>query len=567
MNFLMSVAVIGAFVLGEFEEGAMVIFLFAVANLLEAHSVDRSTRAIRNLMETSPETAQVRRDGVEYEIGLEDIQVGDVVLVRPGKRIPVDGVVDEGRSAVDESSITGESRPVRKESGSEVYAGAINISGLLVLRALRMASDSTIARLNRLVEEAREQKAPIEQFVDTFSRYYTPLVVAGAVLVAALPPVVFAEAWEPWFYRSLVLLVIACPCALVISTPVTMVSGLTRAARSGVLLKGSAFLEAVSRVKVFAFDKTGTITQANPSVLEVVTLTSGSDTDLLRIAASVEAHVQHPIAAAIVAHALSRNISLDPVESLEEISGRGVKGVLNGVTYYVGSHALLESVGLCDSKVHELLDRIEKDGQTAVLVGAESGILGVFTVSDTIRPETYAALKELQVRFGRKLAMLTGDNHRTAAAVAKRLGISDVRAELLPGEKLESIRDLRKTHGTVAMVGDGVNDAPSLALATVGIAVGTGGNDIALEAADIALVSDNLSKIPYLVRLSRFALSVSKQNIALAIGIKAAFLTLAIHGLATLWMAVFADMGTSLLVILNGLRVLRTRDADRGAPE
>jgi len=559
MNFLMTIAVVGAFLLGKFEEGAMVVFLFSVANLLEAYSMDRSSRAVKALMDLSPRKALVRRDGDDREVDVEDVRVGELVVAKPGARIPVDGVVTQGESSVDESTVTGESSAVRKEPGSEVLSGTLNLTGFLLLEASRLASESTVARIAKLVESARNRKAPIERFVDVFSKYYTPLVVLAAILLAIVPPLVMEAAWRPWIYRALVMLVIACPCALVISTPVTMVSGLTRAARSGILVKGSAFLEAIAKIKVFALDKTGTITRTDPRVLEVFAFPPEDERRLLEITSSIEARSQHPIAEAIVDFARQRGVGAGPVETLQEVSGRGVKGVLGGRTYYIGSHALLESVGMCDEKMHGLLARIEKEGQTAVLVGSEGRLIGILTVSDTIRPETRSAVREMKNRYRLRLVMLTGDNHRTANAVAQSVGIDDVRAELLPEDKLDSIRSLKEAYGSVAMVGDGVNDAPALALSTVGIAVGTGANDVALEAGDIALVADDLSGLPYLVRLSKSVLSITKQNIFLAIAIKAVFLALAAQGLATLWMAVFADMGTSLLVIFNGLRVLRVR--------
>jgi len=558
MNFLMSLATVGAAILGEWLEGATVIFLFAVAELLESYSLERARQAIRALMELTPKMALVRRNGQQSSLPVEEVRIGDEVLVKPGQKIPVDGVVLEGASSVNQASITGESLPVDKGPGDPVFAGTVNHEGALVVRTTKLAQDTTLARIIHRVEEAQAHRAPSQRFVDRFARIYTPAVVSAALVLAVLPPLVLGAAFSTWFYRALVLLVTACPCALVISTPVTIISGLTAAARRGVLIKGGVHLENAARLRVIAFDKTGTLTQGVPRVVEVIAVDAQSADEVLRLAAALEARSEHPLAKAISAHARARGLSSESVEEFQSLPGRGAKARVNGETYFVGNHRLFEEKGLCSPEIDRRLEALEREGKTAVLLGREGKVLGVITLADEIRKESFDSLPRLRGLGIAKIVLLTGDNRGTAEAIARRLGIEEFHAELLPEDKLAVVRHLADRYGKVAMVGDGVNDAPALAAATLGIAMGTAGTDQALETADVALMADDLTKLPLVIHLSRRTMRIIKQNIAFSILVKGTFVALAPLGLATLWMAVGADMGASLLVIVNGLRLLRS---------
>jgi Cd2+/Zn2+-exporting ATPase len=557
MNFLMTVAVIGAAAIGAWNEGAVVIFLFSVAHLLEAYSLDRARNSIRKLMDLSPKLALVRRNGQEISIPVEDVQLGDTIIIKPGGSIPLDGVIIVGNSSVDQAAITGESMPVDKQPGDEVFAGTLNHQGALEVTATRLSDDTELAKIIHLVEEAQSQRAPSQQFVDRFAKYYTPLVVGGAVLVAVLPPALFSASFTVWFYRALVMLVIACPCALVISTPVTIVSGLARAAWGNVLIKGGVYLEGIGQVKCIALDKTGTLTTGQPVVAEIVTLNGTEKAQLLSIAGALESRSEHPLAAAILKYISNKGIQEAQLENFESLPGKGVKGRIDGTEYYLGSHGMFEALGICDEKVHDALASIENSHQTAILVGKREYLLGIFAITDDIREGAQKVIGALKENGVAHTVMLTGDNARTAQAIGQKLGIDEIRANLLPEDKVRILKELREKYRTVAMVGDGVNDAPALAVATMGIAMGTAGTDAALETADIALMADDLTRLPFIVNLSRHTVRIIKQNIVLAITIKAVFLALAIPGYATLWMAVFADMGASLLVIFNGLRMLK----------
>jgi Cd2+/Zn2+-exporting ATPase len=563
MNFLMSIAVIGAIAIGEWPEAAVVIFLFALAELIETLSLERAKNAIRSLMAMTPETATVRLDSGEWrEVAAAEVQVGQTARVRPGERIPLDGVVTAGGSSVNQAPITGESMPVMKAAGDPVFAGTLNERGMLEFRVTANKGHTTLDRIIRSVQEAQGQRAPTQRFVDQFARYYTPAVVVFAVLVAAVPPLMFGAAFEPWFYKALVMLVIACPCALVISTPVTVVSGLAAAARLGLLVKGGVHLENGRLVKVVALDKTGTLTHGRPVVTDVISLVERSSDALLQLAASVDAHSEHPIAVAITSawqtpsdvNAVHR--SLLPVTSFESITGRGAKAVIEGQLYHVGNHRLCEELGVCGLHVEEVLRRLEGEGKTAVILSTESAPLCVIGVADTVRGHSAEAIRQLHA-LGVASVMLTGDNQTTATAIATQVGIDDARGNLLPEDKLAVIDELISRFGQVGMVGDGINDAPALAKASIGFAMGAAGTDTAIETADVALMDDDLRKLPHFIRLSRDTFRVLRQNIALAIGIKAIFFILALAGKATLWMAVFADMGASLIVVFNGMRLLR----------
>lgn len=558
MNVLMCLAVIGAAAIGDWLEGATVVVLFSLANLLESRSLDRARRAIKALMDLSPPVARVLRDRVETPMAAGEVRVGELLAVRPGERIPLDGMVIEGASAVDQSPITGESLPVEKAPGAEVFAGTINGRGYLEVRVTRPAADTTLARIVHAVEEAQSRKAPSQRFVDRFARWYTPAVVLAALLLAVLPPWIGGLAWGVWFYRALVFLVVACPCALVISTPVTIVSGLARATRDGVLIKGGVYLERLGSIPVFAFDKTGTLTVGRPEVSEVHGLNGAAPVEALRAAAAVESRSEHPLAGAILEHARRLGVEAPEARDFQAWPGRGAAASIEGTRYYVGNRRMFEDLGWGSAEVDARLERLEEQGQTVVLVGAGGRLTGLLAVSDRIRPEAREALAGLKAGGVRRTVMLTGDNRITARAVAERLGLDEHRAELLPEDKVRWVRELADRHRGVAMVGDGVNDAPALAAATVGIAMGAAGTDAALETADVALMADKLDRLPGLVRLSRRVSGIIRQNIGFALLIKTAFLALTPLGWTSLWLAVLADMGASLLVIFNGLRALKS---------
>jgi Cd2+/Zn2+-exporting ATPase len=558
INVLMLVAVAGAMVLGEWGEGASVVFLFALAQLLEARAMDRARGAIGALMDLAPAEAMVRDAGTSAlrKVAVEAIAIGDTVVVRPGEKIPMDGRVIAGESHVNQAPVTGESLPVEKREDDEVYAGTINGRGSLDVRVTRRRADSTLARIIDLVERAQAQRAPSQTFVERFARVYTPAVLGIAALVAIVPPLALAGEWSVWFYRSLVLLVISCPCALVISTPVSIVSALAAAARKGVLIKGGARLERLADVRCIAFDKTGTLTKGDLRVVEVTPLNGASAERVLQLAASVETLSEHPIGAAIVAHARERGVPLVTVDRFQALPGLGAEARLDGEALVVGSHRLFDERGLCSPAVHQTLDRVSGGATTTVIVGATQPI-GVIGVADRPREAARDAVQLLRDHGIRHVALLTGDHAAAATALNAAIGADEVRAGLLPAGKVQAIEDLKSRYGIVAMVGDGVNDAPALATADVGIAMGVAGSDAALETADIALMADELLKIPYALRLSRATVRNIRANIAFSIALKAAFLVMAIFGVATLWMAVLADMGASLIVIANALRLLR----------
>jgi Zn2+/Cd2+-exporting ATPase len=557
INVLMVVAVLGAMALGQWSEGASVVFLFALAQLLEARAMDRARGAIRALMDLAPSEALVRRGGQELTLPVDDVRVGDVVVVRPGEKIPLDGRVTAGTSHVNQAPVTGESLPVDKDPGDDVFAGTINGRGALEVLVTRLRRDSTLAHIIHLVERAQAQRAPSQTFVDRFARVYTPAVLAVAVLVALVPPLAAGAAWGTWFYRSLVLLVISCPCALVISTPVSIVSALAAAARKGVLIKGGARLEKLSAVKCIAFDKTGTLTKGRLKVVDVLPVNGAGAPEVLRLAASLETRSEHPLGRAIVEHALDANLALTPVESFRALPGRGAEATLDNRTVIVGSHRLFEERALCSADMETALDAFASRGCSTVMVGLAGSSVGVIGVADEPRESARDAIGLLRAQGVEHVVLLTGDHEPAARALAESLGIDDYRADLLPEDKVAAVDSLRARYGALAMVGDGVNDAPALAAADVGIAMGVAGTDAALETADVALMADELLRIPYALRLSRVTARNIRANIAFSIALKSAFLVMAIAGAATLWMAVAADMGASLIVIANALRLLR----------
>jgi len=557
INVLMVLAVIGAIAIGEWSEAAVVTFLFALAQWLETRNLERARLAIRALMELAPNDALVRRGDEDVKLSLDEISVGDLVIVRPGEKIPLDGTVAGGSSDVNEAPVTGESMPVPKASGASVFAGTINGHGALDVRVTRLKADSTLARIMALVEQAQSERAPTQTFVERFARFYTPAVVVLAAALAAVPPVVFHQPFGPWLYRALVMLVISCPCALVISTPVSIVSALAGAARKGVLIKGGRHLETLGRVRCMAFDKTGTLTHGAPEVVDIVAVDPWTPRDVLRIASALEGHSDHPVARAVLRRAMTDGVIANNARDHQALPGLGAAAIVDGAPALIGNARLFETRELPTAELDARLRAAAGRGRTPVFVAVGGDVIGALAVADGVREAGRSLVELLHANGVSHVAMLSGDHPDTAAAIAGDLGIADAHGGLLPDGKVAAIRALRAEHGTVVMVGDGVNDAPALAAADVGIAMGAAGTDAALETADVALMADDLMRIPYAVRLGRATVRNIRVNIAVALGLKTVFLVLAAMGHATLWMAVVADMGASLLVIANGLRLLR----------
>jgi Cd2+/Zn2+-exporting ATPase len=557
INVLMLVAVVGAMALGQWSEGASVVFLFALAQLLETRAMERARGAIRALMDLAPAEATVRRGDAEVVAPVDDVRVGDVVIVRPGEKIPLDGTLVAGDSHVNQAPVTGESLPVEKKRGDEVFAGTINGRGAIEIAVTRLRGDSTLAHIIHLVERAQAQRAPSQTFVDRFARVYTPAVLSFAVLVAFLPPLAFGASWTTWIYRSLVLLVISCPCALVISTPVSIVSALAAAARKGVLIKGGARLERLAAVRCVAFDKTGTLTKGVLRVHDVVPVNGADRSEILRLAASLETRSEHPLGRAIVQRADSDGIPVTAASGFQALPGRGAEATIGEDRVIVGSHRLFEERSMCSPELERALEQLESHGCSTVMVGAGSGAIGVIGVADEPRESARGAVEILRAHGVEHVVLLTGDHEPAARTLAHGLGLDDFRAGLLPEDKVLAVHELRARYGALAMVGDGVNDAPALAAADVGIAMGVAGTDAALETADVALMADELLKIPYVLRLGRATTRNIRANIGFSLALKSAFLVMAVIGAATLWMAVMADMGASLLVIGNALSLLR----------
>ena len=559
MNLLMIVAVTGAMGLGEWLEASSVSFLFALALLLESWSVERARKAIKALIDISPKNASILdpQRGTLEEKPVEEVPAQAIVLVRPGEKIPLDGVITKGSSFVDQSPITGESLPVARFVGDEVYAGTINGDGSIEFRVTRPASDTTLAQIIHLVEEAQARRAPAEQWVERFARIYTPSMMLLALTIALMPPLLMAQDWSLWFYRALVLLVIACPCSLVISTPVSIVAGLTSAARNGILIKGGAFLEAPAKLKTMAFDKTGTLTKGQPSLQKIIPLENHSREELLAKAASLEMHSTHPLARAVVRRAREEGIEIPEAHDFTILPGQGAQGIVHDAMYWIGNLRLLKERHPLSADLEELAGSIEDAGHSMVIMWRDDHVCGLMSFADEVRPESRNTIGELKSLGVERVVMITGDHEKTAREVAAATGVSQWHFELLPQDKVKVIEELKQDGDAVAMVGDGVNDAPAMAGASVSIAMGAMGSDVAIETADIALMSDDLSKLPWLIRHSRRTLNIIKTNIAFSLGLKLIFVGMASVGTATLWMAIAADMGASLLVIANGLRLLR----------
>ena len=563
MNVLMTVAVAGAWLIGESAEAAAVVFLFALSELLEAWAATRARRAVTALLELSPETAILRSaDGSEREVPVAEVAIGTEILVKSGSRIALDGEVISGNSSVDQAPITGESVPVNKAAGDPVFAGTVNGEGSLTVRVTKLAGDSTLAKIIKLVGEAEQQKPPTQRWVDRFAAIYTPAVFVAAIGVAIVPPLVLGQEWTPWVYRALVLLVIACPCALVIATPVSIVSGLTALARRGVLVKGGIYLEAVGKLRALAVDKTGTITQGKPQVVAITATAALTEAEILRAAAAINSHSTHPLATAIVDAARARNITFTPAAAYQSVTGQGARATLDGHPHFIGNHQMAHEAGVCTPKVEAILTNIESQGQSLAVLGhfphddCKGEILGIIAIADTLRPEVTEALRKIHAAGIEKVIMLSGDNQRTASAIAKLAGIDEAIGDLMPEQKVAHVRKLVSQYHHVGMIGDGVNDAPALAVANVGFAMGAIGSDTAIETADIALMKDDLTKVADAILTGRRTLRIIRFNVTFALAIKAVFLILAFLGIAGLWLAILADTGATLLVIMNSLRLL-----------
>ncbi|MEO7298049.1 MAG: cation-translocating P-type ATPase [Verrucomicrobiota bacterium] len=564
MNVLMTVAVAGAAAIGEWSEGAAVTFLFALSESLEAFSLNRARKAIKSLLQLTPETALLKRGERFEEVPVEQVKVGDILAVKSGAKVPLDGEVISGESSINQAPITGESMPVEKKIGDQVFAGTINGEGSLEIRVTKIYSETTLAKIIHLVEEAQGQKAPSQRFVDKFARIYTPSVFLLGLAVLLVPTLFFGGEWSVWIYRSLVLLVIACPCALVISTPVSIVSGLTAMARRGVLVKGGVFLEEIGRLKALAVDKTGTITEGKPRVQQVIPWNGKSEEEILRVAASIDTHSEHPLAQAVVKYAEEKKIQFQRGDNYQAQTGRGAEAQIDGHLYFVGNHRFAHESAVCSDELEKKLNEIEGQALSVVIVGhkphadCKGEVLGILAVGDTIRANAVEAIKALHAAGVEKIVMLSGDNQRTVDAISKQVGIDEAKGDLLPDQKIEHVKELLTKYKHVGMIGDGVNDAPAMAAASIGIAMGGAGTDTAIETADVALMQDDLSQVAETIALGRRTVRIIQANIIFALTVKALFLGLALFGYTSLWLAILADTGATLVVIANSLRLLRS---------
>lgn len=557
MKTLMTIAIIGAAIIGEWAEGAVVVFLFALSEALESYSMNKARQSIKSLMDIAPKKATIRHGSQTMEIDVEDVQIGDILIIKPGQKIAMDGEVVKGQSSVNQAAITGESIPVHKVSGDEVYAGTINEEGSLEVRVTKRVADTTIAKIIHLVEEAQAERAPSQQFVDKFAKYYTPAILFLSFLVAVIPPLFFGGEWSNWIYSGLAVLVVGCPCALVVSTPVAIVTAIGNAARNGVLIKGGIHLEEAGHIDVVAFDKTGTLTKGKPEVTDIIPLTDKDEADLIRIAAAIEEYSQHPLASAIKRKAIRLQAVDYKAEDFLSYTGKGAKATVQGTEYFIGNPALFSEMLPLHAELLERTSQLQAEGKTVMLLGTSQEVIGIIGVADQIRSVSRSIIQKLHQLGMKRTIMLTGDNQLTGEAIGSSLGLTEVKAELLPEDKLTVISRLKDRYGRVAMVGDGINDAPALASANVGIAMGGAGTDVALETADIALMADDLEKLPYTISLSRKTLTIIKQNIIFALVLKVLALLLVIPGWLTLWIAIFADMGATLIVVLNSMRLMK----------
>lgn len=561
MESLMTIAIIGAAFIGEWAEGSIVVILFAISEALERFSMDKARQSIRSLMDIAPKEALIRRNNVEQLVSVDKIDIDDIMIIKPGQKIAMDGLVINGHSSVNQAAITGESVPVEKQLDDEVFAGTLNEEGVLEVKVTKKVTDTTIAKIIHLVEEAQGERAPAQAFVDKFAKYYTPFIIIMALLIVVVPPLFFGGDWNKWLYQGLSILVVGCPCSLVISTPVSIVSAIGNAAKNGVLVKGGVYLEEIGHLRAIAFDKTGTLTKGKPVVTDFIATSSETDINYLSIISSLESLSQHPLASAILNEADKTNVDYKSIqiEDFQSITGKGLTGIHQNIRYYIGSPKLFSASVIEETAVKVQYRQFQEQGKTAMYFGTDEQILGVIAVADEVRDSSAAVISELHKLSIEHTIMLTGDNTKTAESIGKQLGVTEIKGDLMPQEKLDSIKALRTTYNKVAMVGDGINDAPALAASTVGIAMGGAGTDTALETADVALMGDDLQKLPFIVRLSRQTLKVIKQNITFSLGIKLLALLLVIPGWLTLWIAIVADMGATLLVTLNGLRLIKVK--------
>ncbi|MDB8651439.1 heavy metal translocating P-type ATPase [Streptococcus anginosus] len=561
MESLMTIAIIGAAFIGEWAEGSIVVILFAISEALERFSMDKARQSIRSLMDIAPKEALIRRNNVEQLVSVDKIDIDDIMIIKPGQKIAMDGLVINGHSSVNQAAITGESVPVEKQLDDEVFAGTLNEEGVLEVKVTKKVTDTTIAKIIHLVEEAQGERAPAQAFVDKFAKYYTPFIIIMALLIVVVPPLFFGGDWNKWLYQGLSILVVGCPCSLVISTPVSIVSAIGNAAKNGVLVKGGVYLEEIGHLRAIAFDKTGTLTKGKPVVTDFIATSSETDINYLSIISSLESLSQHPLASAILNEADKTNVDYKSIqiEDFQSITGKGLTGIHQNIRYYIGSPKLFSASVIEETAVKVQYRQFQEQGKTAMYFGTDEQILGVIAVADEVRDSSAAVISELHKLSIEHTIMLTGDNTKTAESIGKQLGVTEIKGDLMPQEKLDSIKALRTTYNKVAMVGDGINDAPALAASTVGIAMGGAGTDTALETADVALMGDDLQKLPFIVRLSRQTLKVIKQNITFSLGIKLLALLLVIPGWLTLWIAIVADMGATLLVTLNGLRLMKVK--------
>ncbi|SHG32769.1 heavy metal translocating P-type ATPase [Ornithinibacillus halophilus] len=558
MKTLMTIAVIGAAIIGEWMEAAIVVILFAISEELETYSMDKARASIRSLMSIAPKAATIIRNGQEQKLHIKDILIGDIMLVKPGEKLAMDGVVIKGTSSINQAPITGESIPAEKHINDVVYAGTINQNGFLEVKVTKRSEDTTIAKIIHLVEEAQGERAPSQAFVDRFAAYYTPIIMGIALLVAITPPLFFGGLWETWVYQGLAVLVVGCPCALVISTPVAIVTAIGTAAKNGVLVKGGVYLEQIGALKAIAFDKTGTLTEGKPVVTDIKFFKDNQE-ETLQILAALESKSQHPLAEAIINEVQNRNISYQHlvINNFEAIQGKGIQGEINGKQYYLGTPKLFNTI---EDDIENVIHRFQQSGKTIMILGTDQEIFAFVALRDEPRDESKNVIQHLHQLGIHHSVILSGDHPETARALGKELAVTEVKGGLLPEDKLQYIKNYQNQYGNIAMIGDGMNDTPALATSNVGIAMGTAGTDSALETADVALMGDDLRKLPFTVKLSRKALSIIKQNITFSIGIKLFALLLVIPGWLTLWIAIFADMGATLLVTLNALRLLNVKE-------
>ena len=562
MEVLMTIAIIGASIIGEWAEGSIVVILFAISEALERFSMDKARQSIRSLVDIAPKEALIRRNNQEKILNVTEIQIGDIMIIKPGQKIAMDGTVVKGHSSVNQSSITGESVPVEKTIADDIFAGTLNEEGILEVEVTKHVTDTTIAKIIHLVEEAQGERAPAQAFIDTFAKYYTPVIMVISALIILVPPLIFGGDWQTWIYQGLSLLVVGCPCSLVISTPVSIVSAIGNAAKNGVLVKGGIYLEEIGGLRAIAFDKTGTLTKGTPVVTDFNVSEKKKESDILAILSALENLSQHPLASAIINEAHKRGVDYQSIsiQNFQSMTGKGIKGEYQGETYVIGSPKLFEPAIIQQTELMGNYETLQAQGKTVMVFGTKNQILAIIAVADEVRESSAAVIAKLHQLGIEHTIMLTGDNQKTALSMGQQVGVTDIKGDLMPEDKLNYIKVLQQKYGQVAMIGDGVNDAPALAAATVGIAMGGAGTDTALETADVALMGDDLNKLPFVVKLSRQTLKIIKQNISFSLGIKLLALLLVIPGWLTLWIAIVADMGATLIVTLNGLRLMKQQE-------